>query len=60
MLVLSCRLEEGIMIGDDIRIMVTDIGNGKVKIGIQADKNVPVYRDKIYQAIKSGDTHVKT
>lgn len=60
MLVLTCKFDEGIMIGDDIRIMVVDIGNGKVKLGISAPKQVSVHRDKIYNDIKSGKPYVKS
>jgi carbon storage regulator len=60
MLVLSCKIDEGIMIGDNIRVVVIDVINGKVKLGIQADKSIPVHRDKIYQDIKNGKPNVET
>ena len=60
MLVLTCRTDEGFMIGDDIHVMIVDAGNGKVKIGVKAPRNVPVYRDKIYEDIKSGKLHAKS
>jgi len=60
MLVLSCKLDEGIMIGDDIRVMIVDLGNGKVKLGISAPREVAVHRDKIYNDIKSGKPYVKS
>ena len=60
MLVLSCKIDEGIMIGDNIRVVVIDVINGKVKLGIQADKSIPVHRDKIYQDIKHGKPNVET
>ncbi len=59
MLVLSCKIDEGIMIGDNIRVVVIDVINGKVKLGIQADKSIPVHRDKIYQDINHGRFDVK-
>ena len=59
MLVLSCKIDEGIMIGDSIRVVVIDVINGKVKLGIQADKSIPVHRDKIYQDIKNGKPNVE-
>lgn len=60
MLILSCKIDEGIMIGDNVRIMIVDIENGKVKIGIEADRSIPVNRDKVYGAKKLGNLHVKT
>ena len=48
------------MIGDNIRVVVIDVINGKVKLGIQADKSIPVHRDKIYQDIKNGKPNVET
>ena len=60
MLVLSCKIDEGIMIGDNIRVVIIDVINGKVKLGIQADKSIPVHRDKIYQDIKNGKPNVDT
>lgn len=60
MLVLSCKIDEGIMIGDNIRVVIIDVINGKVKLGIQADKSIPVHRDKIYQDIKNGKPNVET
>lgn len=51
MLVLSRHREEGIMIGDDIRIIVVEIRGDKVRIGIDAPRDVPVHRDEVYARI---------
>jgi len=40
------------MIGEDIEIVVVDISEYQVKIGINAPKNVPLYRKEIYLEIK--------
>jgi carbon storage regulator len=53
MLVLSRNVDETIMIGDAIEIMVVDVKGGRVKIGIRAPQYVPVYRKEIYMAIKN-------
>ncbi len=52
MLVLTRRIGENIVIGDDIIIRVLDIG-GQVKLGIEAPQSVTVHREEIYEKIQS-------
>lgn len=52
MLVLSRQKDESIMIGHDIKIMVVDISGDKVRLGIDAPKEVPVHRQEVYEAIQ--------
>ncbi len=52
MLVLTRKIEESIMIGDDIEIKVLAVSGKSVKIGIKAPKSLPVYRKEVYEAIK--------
>jgi carbon storage regulator len=52
MLVLARRLNESIMIGDEIEVVVIDIRGDQVKLGIKAPKKVAVHRKEIYQEIK--------
>ncbi len=47
MLVLSRKLGERIFIGEDIVITLVDIDRGKVRIGIQAPRDVPIYREEL-------------
>ena len=52
MLVLSRHEGEGIMIDDNIRVVLVDIKGDKVRLGIEAPKEVKVHRDEVYAAIK--------
>ena len=51
MLVLSRKYNESIKIGDDIVITVVEIRGDKVRLGIDAPKNVSVHREEVYNAI---------
>lgn len=55
MLVLSRKKDEKIVIGDNITLMVIDIRGDKVRLGIEAPKDVTVHRQEIYDAIKRGE-----
>ena len=48
MLVLTRRVGETLIIGDDIRVTIVDVHNGQVRLGIDAPKSVPVNREEIY------------
>mgnify|MGYP001458645368 CR=1 FL=1 len=52
MLVLARRLNESIMIGDDIEVVIIDIKGDQVKLGIKAPRKVTVHRKEVYQEIK--------
>lgn len=51
MLVLSRQRDESIIIGDDIVITIVDIRGDKVRLGIEAPKEIPVHRQEVYDAI---------
>ncbi len=53
MLVLTRMLGERIIIGDDVVITVVDIGRGKVRLGIEAPKQVPVYREELLPVVQA-------
>lgn len=52
MLVLTRRLKESIMIGDDIEISILSMDGDQVKLGISAPKNVDIHRKEIYLSIQ--------
>ena len=47
MLVLSRKLGEKIYIGDNVCITVVDIDRGKIRLGIEAPRDVPIYREEL-------------
>lgn len=54
MLVLTRKIGESFVIGDDIKVTIIDIiGGNKVRVGIEAPHEVPVYREEIYEQIKA-------
>lgn len=52
MLVLSRKLNECIMIGDNVKITLVELRGDKVRLGIEAPKEVPVHRLEVYEGIK--------
>ena len=55
MLVLSRKKDESIIIGDGIKIMVVDIRGDKVRLGIEAPRDVGVHREEVYDAIRKAE-----
>lgn len=53
MLILSRKLDEKIKIGDDITLTIIEIHGDQVKIGVEAPKNVKVFRQEVFNAIQS-------
>jgi carbon storage regulator len=52
MLVLSRKKNESIVINNDITIVVVEIRGDKVRLGVEAPKEVPVHRREVYEAIQ--------
>ena len=55
MLVLSRKKNESIIINNDITIVVVEIRGDKVRLGVEAPKEVPVHRREVYDAIRRNE-----
>ena len=55
MLVLSRKKNESIVINDDITIVVVEIRGDKVRLGVEAPKEIPVHRQEVYEAIRRNE-----
>jgi carbon storage regulator len=60
MLVLTRKSNQSIMIGDNIEVSVLAIMGEKVRIGIQADRTVPVFRKEVYLEIQAEQSEEPT
>lgn len=59
MLILTRKVGESVLIGDDISISVLSVRGNQVKLGVQAPKEVSVHREEIYRRIlQSKDEHI--
>ena len=52
MLIITRRPGEKIMLGDEITVHVMEIVGNSVRIGIQAPRSIPVYREEIWNAVR--------
>lgn len=53
MLVLSRKINQSIVIGDDIEIMLVDIRGDQIKLGINAPKTVKIFRKEVYEEVEN-------
>ncbi len=59
MLILTRRIGESIMIGDEVTISVLEVKGGQVRIGINAPRSIEVHREEIYDRIQGEKNGVK-
>jgi carbon storage regulator len=59
MLVLSRKKNESIVINNDITIVVVEIRGDKVRLGVEAPKEVPVHRREVYEAIRRNEAEAE-
>lgn len=52
MLVLTRKINQSIMIGDDVEVSVLAVSRDKIRLGISAPREVPVFRKEVYLSIK--------
>lgn len=52
MLILTRRIGETIVIGDDIRVTVLSVSGNQIKLGFVAPESIPIHREEIYNKIK--------
>jgi len=52
MLILTRRISESIIVGDDVKITVLGVKGNQVRLGIDAPKHLPVHREEIYERIQ--------
>jgi carbon storage regulator len=58
MLVLTRKTNQSIMIGDDVEVSVLAVAGDKVRIGITAPRDVPVFRKEVYLSIQAENANV--
>jgi len=51
-LIITRRPNQKIILGDDVTIHVMEVSGNNVRLGIEAPKSVPVYREEIWMAVK--------
>ena len=52
MLVLTRKVGESLIIGDNIKITICAVNNSQIRVGIQAPKDIEIHREEIYEKIK--------
>ena len=53
MLVLSRKINQSIMIGDEVEVIVVEVKGDQIKLGVKAPRSLSVHRAEVYQDIKN-------
>ena len=56
MLILTRRMNETLMVGDDVSVTVLGINGNQVRIGVKAPRHIPVHRKEVYDKIKKEES----
>jgi len=56
MLVLTRRINESIVINDNVSVLVVEVRGDRVRLGIEAPKNVSVHRKEVYDVVRNTDS----
>ncbi len=59
MLILTRRVQEALMIGDDVTVTVLSVKGNQVRLGIDAPRDVEVHREEIYHRVNVDDSQPK-
>lgn len=60
MLILTRKKGETIVIDDNIEITILDAGDGKIKLGIEAPKNIDIHRKEVHESIQDENKKAKS
>lgn len=55
MLVLTCEIQDGLWLGQDVSVTILDVRGGQVRLGIEAPKHIEVHREEVYRRIKGSE-----
>ena len=57
MLILTRKIGESLMVGDDVTVTVLEVNGGQVRIGIKAPRDIAVHREEVFDRIQDGVDH---
>lgn len=52
MLILTRRIGEAVMIGEDVNVTILGVVGNEVRVGINAPREIPIYRDEVYEMMQ--------
>lgn len=60
MLILTRKKGESIVIDDNIEVIIIESSDGKIKLGIEAPKNIDIHRKEVYESIQEENKNAKS